>query len=219
MGRLCHLRDGVHLAVVGEDLVSLDVHADAYGCLRGLAAAVGPLTADGQIELSRADAAESLGAAGLLSSAARDVKMSKPRPPHPVRSAWRTETVTTSAADWRRLARAGLWAMPRYWFGSFETLASSAARARPQRPESAVAAVARDARAFDQLTPFVPFQGECLFRSFLLLAFLRAGGGDADWVIGVRTYPFEAHCWLQVGDIVLDDAPERVCGFMPILVI
>jgi hypothetical protein len=127
--------------------------------------------------------------------------------------------VTTTAADWRRLARAGLWAIPRYWFGSFGSLASLATRARPQRPESAVAAVARDARAFDQLTPFVPFQGQCLFRSFLLLAFLRAGGGDADWVIGVRTYPFEAHCWLQAGDIVLDDAAERVCGFTPILVI
>jgi hypothetical protein len=66
---------------------------------------------------------------------------------------------------------------------------------------------------------FVPFQGECLFRAFMLLCFLRLGDCDARWVIGVKTYPFLAHCWLQVGRTVLDDAAERVCGFTPILTV
>jgi transglutaminase-like putative cysteine protease len=75
----------------------------------------------------------------------------------------------------------------------------------------------RDAQAFDQLMPLVPFQGQCLFRSRLLLAFLRTADRDATWVFGVRTRPFQAHCWLQVHDTALDDAAERICGYTPIL--
>jgi hypothetical protein len=36
-------------------------------------------------------------------------------------------------------------------------------------------------------------------------------------VIGVKLNPFAAHCWLQVGDVVLNDLPERVAAFTPIL--
>ena len=67
--------------------------------------------------------------------------------------------------------------------------------------------------------PFAPFQGECLFRAFLLLAYLRLEGRHATWVFGVRTYPFQAHCWLQVGDMVLNDAVERICGYTPIFAV
>jgi hypothetical protein len=219
MTQMGYLRDGVRLAAVGDDLISLDIGAGAYGCLPGLAQAVGPWRPDGRIELLRPEATEALAAVGFLAPEARKAAVFKPLPPRPRHSAWRTEVVTIDRADRRRLASAGLWALPRYWLGSFRALASAAGRDRPNALSASTPDVARDARVFDQMLPFAPFQGQCLFRSFVLLAFLRAAGRDADWVFGVRTYPFEAHCWLQVGDMALDDAAERVCGFTPILVI
>ena len=48
---------------------------------------------------------------------------------------------------------------------------------------------------------------------------LRRAGQNAAWVFGVRTWPFSAHCWLQIGDAVLDDDPERVSRYTPIMVL
>jgi hypothetical protein len=79
--------------------------------------------------------------------------------------------------------------------------------------------VAAVTAAFIRLMPWAPYQGACLHRAFLLLFMLRASGADAIWVFGVRTWPFSAHCWLQVGDSVLDDDPERVSLYTPILAV
>jgi hypothetical protein len=73
-------------------------------------------------------------------------------------------------------------------------------------------------QAFQAWLPWTPFQGVCLYRSYMLLRRLRADGFEALWMFGVRTWPFEAHCWLQVGDVVLDDTAERIGAYTPILV-
>ena len=52
-----------------------------------------------------------------------------------------------------------------------------------------------------------------------LRAALRRHGHDARWVFGVRTWPFRAHCWLQRGEVVLDDDLETLVPLTPILVI
>ncbi len=65
--------------------------------------------------------------------------------------------------------------------------------------------------------PFVPFEGECLQRSFELRRLLAARGIASDWIFGVRTWPFAAHCWIQIGDLVIGDRLERVRFFTPIL--
>lgn len=67
--------------------------------------------------------------------------------------------------------------------------------------------------------PFVPGQGECLYRACLLRSYLAGRGLGSSWVFGVRTWPFAAHCWLQCGDLVLDDDPDRVALYTPILVV
>jgi hypothetical protein len=36
-------------------------------------------------------------------------------------------------------------------------------------------------------------------------------------VFGVRTWPFHAHCWLQVEDVVLDDHHERIGAYTPLM--
>lgn len=73
--------------------------------------------------------------------------------------------------------------------------------------------------SFHRWAPFAPAPGKCLLRSFMLLRLLRRHGHDARWVFGVRTWPFRAHCWLQAGDVVLDDDVEALVALTPILVV
>jgi hypothetical protein len=209
-----YLKAGVHLAAVGDDLISLDALAGDYACLPGLGRAFAPPGPGGRLDAA-SEAAQSLLEAGLVGG---EPRADAPRalPPSPTASCWRAQSVELARADGLRFARACLEATPRFWRASFRALIESA---RPAGAPAALEAIRRDAQAFDQMAPFAPFQGECLFRCFLLLAFLGLEARDATWVFGVRTYPFRAHCWLQVGDVLLDDAVERVCGYAPILAV
>ena len=75
------------------------------------------------------------------------------------------------------------------------------------------------ASVFDRLRPFYPQRYDCLPDSLRLIHFLARFGLYADWVFGVIADPFEAHCWVQAGDLVLNDRLERVSAFTPIMCI
>jgi len=60
---------------------------------------------------------------------------------------------------------------------------------------------------------------KCLFDSLALTEFLAANDVYADWTLGVKTQPFSAHSWVQMTGIVLNDTPERVSAFSPILIV
>jgi Transglutaminase-like superfamily len=62
-------------------------------------------------------------------------------------------------------------------------------------------------------------KNECLYDSLALLEFLARYGIYPDWVFGVQTRPFAAHCWVQHGDIVLNDTVEHVSGYTAIMVV
>jgi Transglutaminase-like superfamily len=66
---------------------------------------------------------------------------------------------------------------------------------------------------------YYPADAICLRDSFLLMKLLTKHGVSADWVFGVKTDPFEAHCWVQIGDLVVNDDCERTSRFHPILVV
>lgn len=87
-------------------------------------------------------------------------------------------------------------------------------RGPPPRSEARLEQLVGAARA---ARPWIPFEGECLQRAFLLRSWLAAQGVRTDWVFGVRTWPFAAHCWLQIGDQVVGDRLERARRFVPIL--
>jgi hypothetical protein len=66
---------------------------------------------------------------------------------------------------------------------------------------------------------FFSSRSECLFDSLTLLKFLAHYGIFADWVFGVQARPFAAHCWVQLGDVVLNDTVEHVSGYTPIMLV
>jgi hypothetical protein len=72
---------------------------------------------------------------------------------------------------------------------------------------------------FNSLRAFYPLDYVCLFDSLALLEFLIRFGVNVDWIFGVASDPFAAHCWLQQGNVVLNDPLEKVAGYYPILAV
>jgi hypothetical protein len=74
-------------------------------------------------------------------------------------------------------------------------------------------------RTFLGLRLLFPHPCVCLFDSLALLNFLARYRLFPVWVFGVVADPFEAHCWLQHDETVLNDSVSRVRGFVPILAV
>ena len=58
----------------------------------------------------------------------------------------------------------------------------------------------------------------CLFRSLALARFLLANRFPTDIVIGVRSQPFRAHCWVQAGEMVFNEHLEIARDYCPVLI-
>lgn len=206
-------RQGVHAAAVGRDLVLLDLVEDAYFCVPDAGQPGDSFHLDpGELE---ANAQGLLRDAGLIvpglrqgsapplpSKATRDltVDMSRPLPVNDILS------VLAARADLRR-------AGPDPTVSAL--LAAAGSRSEQVQDE---ALVFRLATAFDRLTPWLPGSLLCLQRAALLRRMLTRHHQSADWVFGVRTWPFRAHCWLQFDGVCLTDDAERLRAYTPILV-
>jgi hypothetical protein len=209
------------MAKVGEDLVFLDVGQDAYVCLAGGASII--VRRSYGLDIGGDDLGPTLLEAGLITdrfgssdptrhvpTPAGDLITSEEPPPR------------VRIGDYAAMAASILAMARRYRGRSLSDMIGHAARRGegpgrwvqvPSSPE-----VLERARIFDRLLPWAPAQEACLYRSFMLLLFLRDQGAEVAWVFGVRTWPFEAHCWVQAGGLVLNDAADHVRGFTPILV-
>ena len=98
------------------------------------------------------------------------------------------------------------------------------AQQRKRRAETGVAVDLNAMRplvtAFLYLRPwFYTARNACLLDSLTLINFLAGYGFFPQWIFGVKTDPFYAHCWVQEGDCVFNDTPDYVRGFSPILVV
>jgi hypothetical protein len=60
-------------------------------------------------------------------------------------------------------------------------------------------------------------RGRCLVDSLAMMRFLMTHKIYPTLVIGVTGRPFRAHCWLQHGDVVLNDDPAFTGSFVPIV--
>lgn len=210
------LKPTVYAALVDEHLVLLNVAADAYSCLPRGDLELG----DDGMTLACRDPGivGDLLAAGLAEQAP-GVREPRRRSPAARRSALRTHYPPPGATELRDGAVALLDLLRRYRGRSFaqilETVRQRPAAPRANGPQDPFELVDR----FHGWVPYAPISGKCLLRSFLLLRLLHRYGHDAIWVFGVTTWPFEAHCWLQVDDVVLDDELDRVAAYTPILVL
>lgn len=213
------LAAGVHAIDIDGDLVLLDVRSDAYYCLPGVLAH-GELALDGRLIVGVPAAAEDLAAAALIEAGDRcDAPAPPPRPPTPCATALRTTYPQPPASAIPEAVRATLDMVVHYRGRRFANILTAVGPRDPYRAAPPSERLIEAVDRFHHWVPFAPVSGKCLLRSFMLLRHLRRQGLDALWVFGVRTWPFHAHCWLQCDGLVLDDHPDRVRAYAPILVV
>ena len=207
------LSSAVHMVAVRDDVVVLDVTADQYACLVG-AADVLAFPHPGVV-VAPPEVLDQLKAAGHLNEATS---------PDTVRRSPVTATgeLSLSCASGRLraldTALRTLTATARFRQRTLaELVAPNTGSRSPQSGRDTGRLVTR-AAAYRSVLPLVPFEGLCLQRAYQLRQVLASDGLVVDWVFGVRTWPFFAHCWLQHGDLVVADRIERVRAFTPIAV-
>jgi hypothetical protein len=62
-------------------------------------------------------------------------------------------------------------------------------------------------------------RNRCLLQSLCFANFLACYGLFPNWVFGVQTRPFAAHCWLQQNHYLLNETPDGVKRFTPIFAV
>ncbi|HZZ31615.1 MAG TPA: lasso peptide biosynthesis B2 protein [Phenylobacterium sp.] len=217
------LAAGVHACGVNGDLVFLNVARDAYVCLPD-GERLGRLSDDGRdVAIGDPSLGAELAAAGLIHPAhdagAAPVGLGRrPAVRTPARSALKDRYDPPRVGDLTDMSRVLVDVLLGYRGRSLAEILGNCGPALPDPPRL-TAGLFRTVDDFHRWAPFAPTSAKCLLRAYMLLRLLRRGGEDALWVFGVRTWPFHAHCWLQCEDVVLDDHPERIRAFTPIMVL
>lgn len=75
------------------------------------------------------------------------------------------------------------------------------------------------AATFRRVRPYVPIRMRCLVDSLSMTRFLRRRGLHVRVVFGVAVDPFSAHCWVQAGDLLLNDTLGNATSHTPIRVL
>ncbi|MFN7110069.1 MAG: lasso peptide biosynthesis B2 protein [Brevundimonas sp.] len=192
------------MAKVEDDLIILDAQADVYACLFARADQVA-LAGDGVIA-APADLEAALLEAGFIQTTAPAGLRKSPTPPARSTSAPSSSLTAVLVG----VAECGCDALV------FRSRALHQLVQPPRlhpRPAADAAVIAAD---FAAALPWAPANGACLQRAFQLRRRLARRGVAVDWVFGVRTWPFSAHCWLQIDDRVIGDRLERVSAYTPI---
>lgn len=204
--------EGVFFARVHEDLVVLCVDADEYACLPDAGDWLRPdacvLTAP------LPEQAEQLIEAGLASSSRPQTLNRRPVAPRDRIQAAERAALLDMARTLAVLATATL----AFRGKTFRQLIQSSQGGQMSESLDEVR-LARCLAAYEASLPWVPGEGECLQRSFQLRRLLTRQGFACDWVFGVRTWPFGAHCWIQIGDRVVGDTLGRVQAYTGIMVV
>jgi hypothetical protein len=234
----------VHICVANGEVVLLDLARDKYlavvpphrlaGWVKGW-----PVQAAGTAanEESRDAMLGHLVEAGILVT---DLKAGKEAAPVQTKSAatalLKADFGSRPHASAAHLARLGV-AYARAWASlklmKMEAVVQNAsrrkARAREATPVVQAIAVVEGqglialrelVAAFVHLRPlFYTARKACLLDCLTLLNFLAPHGIFPDWVFGVQADPFYSHCWLQHEGAVLNDHPDFVRRFTPILVV
>lgn len=217
------LRNGVHYCVTGDRAIFVDLATGRYFCLsRDLDVAFRQLHAEQAVCGRLEDAIDRLASDGLLvHEAGSEHPHLLPHPPRlttgtVIQGSGRQTTAIVARALLAQI-RAPILLRTRRLSDILEMVRTRRNRRRGAR--DAHHATVRDINAaFDATNLIFPPFGRCLPRS---LAFVLVCNDLNIWpslVIGVRTNPFVAHCWVQQEHEILQDDSGEAARFTPILV-
>ncbi len=203
----------------GQDLVVLDVSRDDYLVLAGAGAWTDMDLATGGLEIGDDGLAAQLGDSGLILAGSKPAMVQRRTAPEAREDIFANAPQRPHLGDMLAFAWVMVEMIPLYWLRSFPRLVHLQERPNGEDAPQPSEALTRSALVFERMLVWAPFQGKCLFRTAMLRRFLHRRGLRAAWVFGVRTWPFSAHCWLQVGGVVINDRVDHVAGFAPVMVV
>ena len=216
------LRAGVTFCESGGRFIFLDLRNDRYLALSGDAEQAFTMISRGEeLDPNSARAAERLVEDGLLE---RSSAASKARP------CAAPPEATISLADERGAAHSAAvaHAAARVAFSAaasrllrLETRVDQLKRRKAKMVERGLheGALLRIARAFNLLDLLTTPHDQCVPRSLALAHALLDRGIAPSLIFGVRLRPFGAHSWVQVDNLLVNEALDEVRNFTPILVV
>jgi hypothetical protein len=226
----------VHLCVQGEGVFFLDVASGKYFGLGAREAAAlatevcgWPLSADRTDTSASSPALQLLVERGLLT---RDPALGKPATPlmraKPSSSVLDIASESRARMRWRHVwyflvsyvyAIAAL-----RWIPLRKILERTSRRKAQGTTRTSASLDLEDIRGLMQvcarLRPFVYGRDHtCMLHCLIMTEFFARFGVFPDWVFGVRSSPFRAHCWLEYGGKILTDPRGRVDRMTPIMAV
>jgi hypothetical protein len=220
------LRDGVHFALVGDRTIFVDVSADRYfGLPSSLDHAfhrfLDPTPLSGTEEnalqplidrrlLVRREQMAAIASPQLLRSPTGDLWSSRPTP---------VRVTMIGLALWSEMAVS-------LAYGGLSLRAIEVRLRRWRNKSRQNPSLTADMATYEELAIafhrtaylFRPAD-RCLIKALAFLFACKSRQLFPSLVVGVRTNPFTAHCWVQEGPVVVNDELERVMIFTPILVL
>jgi hypothetical protein len=222
----------VFVCVQGEHVVFLDVRKDRYFALEAARTAGLRSLVPGWPVAEDADAAAPSGVVsvllnkGILTTDPQTGKSAEATVAQPVRgdlTADVLERKRIGPLQFAKFVSAAVRARLLLKYRTLETVVervrfrAERARTRVGFSETELPALVT---AFATLRPFFfAAKDACLFDALSLSEFLAGYGLFPNWVFGVQSRPFAAHCWLQLDGVVLNDTIDHVQRYTPIMVV
>jgi hypothetical protein len=217
--RRWQLTPQVFAALCGQDVVLLDISRDDYLVLAGAGDQIDLDPATGRLDVADGALAALLTDAGLIQPKSKSMARRLRTVPEVRADLFASPTPRPDLGDRLAFAWVLIEMIPLYWMRPLSRLVRPPKRLSGKDAPQLSEALIHNALVFERLLVWAPFQGQCLFRAAMLRRFLHRRGLRAAWVFGARTWPFAAHCWLQVGDVVINDRVDHVARFAPIMVV
>lgn len=203
---MLYLPDHIHLAHLEPDVIVLDIQRDRYRRLghSGSQAIIAACAGHPMLPA----AADELVQAGILAAEGRPVAfcaaakatLELPDAPRPGSITLSLRTAFATLATHYDLRLHGLAAL--------DLPPSGAAT-----PSGEVASLATQ---IGRLRAWLPVKRRCLPDALTMQRLLRNAGHRTTLVFGVCDHPFQAHCWLQSGDVLLTGTLDEIAPFRPI---
>jgi hypothetical protein len=216
------LRPGLHLCLLDGRALFLDIESGRYFAAAGQSAATlarlaaaGGFDEDGLLDVG------ALVAGALIVPAGEDGTFAPAATVDPLQAAF---SAAGDAVGWRGtvMSAARQIAARRMTARmTFAQILSQVSRCRhrdDRRRRRSGYALETLAAFHERAGLFLGHVDRCLPRSLALLLDAYANGHRPQFVIGVRSHPFAAHCWVQSAGTVLNDNIDHARLFTPILV-
>lgn len=208
-------RPDLHYRRIGDDFLFLDLAADRYFLLQGPVA-----ESFGRFVAGEADCADLDRLAKRRLLVETEAGAAFPSRVVPVARSSLLDGPLPSAAI--ATAASSIWAQARARRAlvrhSLLAIVTDLAAAGRDVDEADIALCRKVAAAFVRARHYAPAADQCLVRGLAMKRMLLRRRCAASLVFGV-TMPFAAHCWVQVGEMVLTDPLDFILPFEPILAV